>query len=387
MPNVDHYTLNVWQKRQAALLYHFASLDYLKGLKRLIDAMIQGADILLDTAQSQGRDALIVDERWGARDTSGNWGTYGFPALKDFQQATAKDIAERAHEVYSFTGANQCARLLGELSMRWATEEEEERFQNSVEFITKYAFYIDYVMERPQGLNDGIFNNIWHGVESDFPSLRTPRHAALFPLLPKFHVRTDVEAVTGKPVPRTGVYVPQDDVYGSPQFGWTGGVCDGSLDEGRTFNDLGLEAARVVGRDNLWNDSPDLLGFIKRAYSHEFEAFLRESRGGRFAPEMLDDASWAPAFLSSACFTTRPCKWYFVEIVPGEFEEPTDEKDTEAVAVIQRVPAEQRCPKAGWWSTPSKQSSRRYFNLDEVFPAVEGSSYGATFWLWDTDQR
>ena len=136
-PAGDTFELNVWQKRQAALLYHFASLEYLKGLKQRIDALTSGADVLIDEAQAQGRDALIVNERWGARDISANWGTYGFPALLDFQQKTAKDIAKRAHEAYSIIGANQCARLLGELSMRWATEEEEEAFKARFEQVYK----------------------------------------------------------------------------------------------------------------------------------------------------------------------------------------------------------------------------------------------------------
>ena len=83
------FELSLWQKRQATVLYHYASLDYLKGLKLRVDALINGTDVLLDTAQQQGRDALVASKRWGARDTSANWSTYGFPALMDFQQTTA----------------------------------------------------------------------------------------------------------------------------------------------------------------------------------------------------------------------------------------------------------------------------------------------------------
>ncbi|TSD53312.1 DUF1911 domain-containing protein [Variovorax sp. KBS0712] len=44
------------------------------------------------------------------------------------------------------------------------------------------------------------------------------------------------------------------------------------------------------------------------------------------------------------------------------------------------------CPLAGWWFTPAKAGSRRYFKADEVMPVIEGSSYGATFWQWSADQ-
>ena len=388
LPTGDAFELNVWQKRQAALLYHFASLEYLKGLKHRIDALISGADVLLDEAQAQGRDALIVNERWGARDTSTNWGTYGFPALLDFQQKTAKDIAKRAHEAYSITGANQCARMLGELSMRWATEDEEESFKERSEKVYKYASYIDRVMDRYQHWNDGVVYNIWTGVESEYSSLCTPRHADLFPRLPKFRVLTDVVAEIGKRPPRSGVYVAQDDPYATLQFGWVGGETDGSLDECVTFNELGRLAVNAVGRDNLWNDSHELLEFVRKYYFKQFEDYLREERGSRFNPDKhLNDPGWASAFVSDCGITTHACKWIYVERVNDEYEEDDGEASADAIPEIQqRVPAGQACPRSGWWHTPARLGSRRRFTEGEMLPVIEDSDYGATFWLWAEDQ-
>nr|WP_255674090.1 hypothetical protein [Cupriavidus sp. UGS-1] len=51
-----------------------------------------------------------------------------------------------------------------------------------------------------------------------------------------------------------------------------------------------------------------------------------------------------------------------------------------------RVPGGDVCPRSGWWFTPSRAASRRYFNQGESFPIVEGSEYGVTFWQWDVDQ-
>lgn len=53
---------------------------------------------------------------------------------------------------------------------------------------------------------------------------------------------------------------------------------------------------------------------------------------------------------------------------------------------LTSTPGGQPCPQAGWWFTPAKQGSRRYFNSGEVMPIIEGSDYGATFWQWDIDQ-
>ncbi|MFT4247070.1 MAG: hypothetical protein QM581_03400 [Pseudomonas sp.] len=59
-------------------------------------------------------------------------------------------------------------------------------------------------------------------------------------------------------------------------------------------------------------------------------------------------------------------------------------------AIVQdtprRVPAGQSCPLTGWWYTPAKASSHRYFKQGEVFPKIEGSDYGETFRLWSQDQ-
>ena len=50
-------TLNIQQKRQATLLYHWMSLDYSRDLKRLLDALIKGADVNLELSKMHDRDA------------------------------------------------------------------------------------------------------------------------------------------------------------------------------------------------------------------------------------------------------------------------------------------------------------------------------------------
>ena len=51
-----------------------------------------------------------------------------------------------------------------------------------------------------------------------------------------------------------------------------------------------------------------------------------------------------------------------------------------------RIPAGKPATQNGYWFTPAKQDSRRYFKQGDVFPDIEGSSYGATFWQWSPDQ-
>lgn len=45
------------------------------------------------------------------------------------------------------------------------------------------------------------------------------------------------------------------------------------------------------------------------------------------------------------------------------------------------------CPEAGWWHTPAKAGSRRYFEAGEIMPAIEGSSWGTTHWHWSPTEK
>ncbi|NWC08543.1 hypothetical protein HX776_06860 [Pseudomonas agarici] len=46
---------------------------------------------------------------------------------------------------------------------------------------------------------------------------------------------------------------------------------------------------------------------------------------------------------------------------------------------VLRKAAGEACPKSGWWFTPARLNSRRYFQQGATFPAIEGSDYGETF--------
>lgn len=364
------FPLSLWQKRQATLLYYWMSLDYLKGLKGMIDKLMAGSDVLLDLARSQGRDALIADERWGVRDTSANWSTYGHSALADFRKSTISHIATRVNEDYGKTGAYQCAYLLGETSSRWMTEEEEEHFNRQAEAVFSYAYKIDFVSGAggQKTLKDKGMIAYWQDYSSRFPRL------------PRFRVRTDVVGETGKLPPRTGVYVPQDDPYGTLQFAWTGNS-DGILGKVQTYNDVGLAAVKAMGRNAIWQDEQKMMAYV-----------IEELKQGRLQP--ANGRDWVDvATLNTACivlspqaFTAHPCKWYFVEMIDGEFDDAS--KDDEAATEHKRppnVPAGSSCPGSGWWFTPAKANSRQFFKQGTVMPSV-GGDYGLTFWQWAPDQ-
>jgi hypothetical protein len=372
----QEFKLDLQQKRQAILLYHWMSLDYLKGLKALIDALIKGADVQLELAKRQGRDELITNERWGVPDTSANWSTHVFPALEDFRKSTIKLIAWRTSEAYCGTGASQCARMIQEFSSMWMTPEEEEQFKQQWEAVYRYASHIDDAAgvggDRTQ-LTDHSMVLYWQETSE------------LFPRLPKFRVRTDVEGVSGRKPPRTGVYVAQDDPYATLQFAWTGNS-DGILGNAQTLNEAGCRSMKALGRDDMWISGQSMAAYAVHAFEEgDLTSYAWYQKGDEADPEK------APWILSENILTSEPRKWYFVERVEGEFEDENggvnpDEVPTGTQPIRLRCEANQPCPKAGFWFTPARANSRSLFEQGQTMPEV-GGDYGATDWQWDEQQQ
>ena len=365
------YTLSLHQKRQATLLYHWMSMDYLQELLAMVQRLIAGVDVVVDEANLQGRDRFMVSERWGVRDTTANWSTHVYPALEAFRESTIRLIARRANESYSGTGAYQCARMISEHSSRWMTVEEEERFKEEFDKVQAHARRIDSVCGSggQKRIKDRMMFDAWQ------------KYSHLYPRLPLFRVRTDVEGESGKMPPRTGVYVAQDDSNATLQFGWTGNS-DGRLGKAITFNDMGLRALSVVGRSALWGDRDKITRFVSEAFKR---GEMTDRQG--FDPGDEDDPDCALAILGKQAYTQRPCKWYFVEMIDGQYDDETDIAEPETITAPHRpnVPAGQPCPEAGWWFTPAKPDSRRSFKQGETMPSV-GGDYGQTFWQWSPDQ-
>lgn len=55
------------------------------------------------------------------------------------------------------------------------------------------------------------------------------------------------------------------------------------------------------------------------------------------------------------------------------------------VAIRLRCEAGHPCPREGFWVTPAKGDSRRYFRAGDQMPDLR-TDYGATIWQWDEQQ-
>ncbi|SOZ20189.1 conserved hypothetical protein [Cupriavidus taiwanensis] len=145
----------------------------------------------------------------------------------------------------------------------------------------------------------------------------------------------------GEPCPRTGVWVPAQ---------WLGGENNFSLAfcvQGQPMQ----PAYRIIG--------------LK--VSNPFAGFDDE-----MAAEYEAIAKGSP--VTQAVDTT----WTFVEKASDSPQQP---ECHERLRSDSNLP----CPKTGYWMTPAKAGSRRFFRQGEIMPVV-ASDYGETIWQWDLDQ-
>lgn len=360
--------LSPWKKKQAALLYHFASFDYLKGLYERVHQLQDYAEAILGKSRDEGRDKFLRDARWGDRDTGENWSNHAWSFLADFGISIIKDMADRQSNIYRITGANQCARGMAEFSLHWMTVSEQEKFDEMLDSVVRYAMEIDYTM-----------NSIYRaGRWTDFGfTMAWMRHASHFKDFPKFKLQEDITCKTGEVPPKTGVYISTDYPEGSLQFAWNGNDY-GKLRECSIFNDLGKKALAAVGRSKLWVDGDAMLGFVQQNLT---------------SPELLSDSYFskshttvlAPSLVARNAFTSAPSNWCYIELVEGEFEPVDTEPDQAPVSSQRRFAFGEVCEVSGFYFTPAS-GSRRYFQAGDIF-AGSNSDYGETIWQWDEKQN
>lgn len=364
------FQLSSKQKRQVTLIYHFASLDYLKGLQQRINALIKFIDPTLDQAKFDQRDKLLTNSRWGTRNTSENWSNNAWPFLADFQRSIATDIAKRAFEVYAITDANNCARGMAEQSQAWMNPTDESELERRMDEITRYAMNIDYTMDKSQK----------SGRWSDFSlTMKEASHSEAFIGAPALRLRADVSGQSGMVPPRTGVYIPVDDPLGTPQFCWTGKPA-GPLQECRTFNTLGQTAFSAIGPTDLWTNKGRMHAFVQDHVTDP--ALMKDS----FFEDSVKDPELSASLVARQAFTSRSCEWIFVEQIHGESEDWSEKTIVEKTVSGPRVAAGERCPQEGYYFTPARADSRRYFAKAELMPHL-GGDYGVTIWQWDTNQQ
>lgn len=73
-------------------------------------------------------------------------------------------------------------------------------------------------------------------------------------------------------------------------------------------------------------------------------------------------------------------------VYPKDLVEYARVNSQSATTQIGRIEAGKPCSKTGYWFTPAKSDSRRYFNQGEVMPGFSDSHWGDTIWYWSAEE-
>jgi hypothetical protein len=179
---------------------------------------------------------------------------------------------------------------------------KESSFDTMLENVCRCASMIDYTMNkhcRFSMWNDFGFATTW------------AKYKILFKTIQNFRAIPEIIAESGDLPPRTGIYMSIDDPYASLQFAWAGGK-DGKLLEASTFNELGKEALKVLGREKIWTDENAMRDFASVNFSHP-------DISKDYLPSRQINPKVAPSFIAKNALTSHPSQWCYVEhVVPSD---------------------------------------------------------------------
>lgn len=372
------FELTPWQKRQAAIIQYYTDVARLHELLE----RIEGFMFLPEPVE------MMQPEEFAPHDVSAL--TIEAPRMNGDSAIVAfrKSVLVRIHKVqqdkYGSVASHQCAKLLEEFAppSLWPTIEEGQKFHEDFERqVLQFAGSINAYLDRYRCHGDAYFDSRWQ----DVVALKE------FEQLPRFRVRTDVVAESGQPVPRTGLYVPQDDPLGVVQLAWTGDQ-DGQLAPCVTFSDYALQALQFVGIGSLWTAQKDIFYFVQQS---QFQDTLQVDP---ITCERVTTAEEACRVLMDHAEAERPCQWYFVECVDDELEHrdhhyrgsPNERAywDAKLRADVGggRALGGQACPRSGYWHVPARAYSRRFFQQGQIMPMIF-TDVGTAIWLWDEPQQ
>jgi hypothetical protein len=114
--------------------------------------------------------------------------------------------------------------------------------------------------------------------------------------------------------------------------------------------------------------------FINTGYGNAPEAIAH------IADKVLLHPTTNAAYGTKRIYKNIACTWTLVERDAGAPHSPSF-----ALTQSVRVDGGNQCPKAGYYFSPAKANSRRWFKRDELMPILE-SEYGLTIWQYDDNQ-
>lgn len=361
--------LTRWHARQAAMLYHYASLDYLKKVRDMINQLRRGdASAMMVEAREQGEHAQVSNAKFGTLEPTANWALHGnLPFLTSLMSSLTQDITARTFGKYPPTGIGETLMNADRTWVEHVSAEELEYFESFSAIVGRMGDRIDKTVQRYGERPWDDFNFAY-----DFPGF-----AAGMPRIPRFRVLPEIVGTSGALPPRTGVYRSATDPNAALQFAAAGpdGV---PLGKASTFNALGLETLAAVGRAGMWFDDDAMRAFVTTSRDPDL---LRDGFSSNGPWRAL-----APDSLARTAFVERPDSWHFVEIVPEAFEDVQLDWNADELRRDEvRLAGPAVCHRTGFYLAPAVPDSRTWFRFGDTMPTL-GSADRQRTWQWDPDQ-
>ncbi|MGY0618457.1 hypothetical protein [Lysobacter sp. A378] len=319
--------------QEVYLLERFSTLDYFRAVRDNYEATIKYAEQCLDAFVNN----LPPDyrSRHLSRQPDVVWGESVLPNMRSTLRSLCEGYIMVSHgELNGLGAASEVGsdhRGIIEHDWTWMDEPQvtavvqggSDKFWDLLGDTLRPASMVTNTIDRYW--NPGTLTERYS--EGSFGPLEPPQRWS------RYHLNSSVQVATGEPIPKSGIYLPDIDRS-----------CASLLVTG----DKAPKARHLIRID----ESIDENGVV-----------------------------WQKVPISEK----RPTSWTLIERVPGE-SIPFEEGLGPIESAPLRVPANEACPRTGYWFTPAKQGSRRYFKQGDAFPVIDGSSYGATFWQWSPDQ-
>jgi hypothetical protein len=204
-----HPLLTPLRAHQTAMLYRYASLDYVKDVDQMLTQIISGEPSTEQkTAWASTQEAVMLDKTPLHNDAQ-QWQRTTRDFLTEMQTKLRQDIADRAGNRYR-------AGHLGHFFTQVARSDAYDHYRMTDEyevcekFVGQFIYPVEDILvpHRRRVMDDRWFSDY----EYNFLLRIEPK--------PTFRICPDIAARVGEIPPRAGVYLSQHDAGAAPQFAW-----------------------------------------------------------------------------------------------------------------------------------------------------------------------
>lgn len=143
MSVIENYSLNFWQKRQAALLYHFSSMEFLDEIIKHVRALTAFTDYTLPFTARVERERRMRALGWAEAHCDTSWFTNGDARLVGCLQGLLDQKKMRVKELYDIANVRGALTGMSHLLPYWPPPEEREPTSELVSNASAVAANLD----------------------------------------------------------------------------------------------------------------------------------------------------------------------------------------------------------------------------------------------------